>query len=181
AFSVWLLVPYFLARVPGYTLTESGIILAAAAAGAVLAAPIGGRIAGRHIRTERLAIAGAVAIGGGLLLLGTWTEQTPTILRIAGLAVQGVGLGLFQLAYSDIVTVALPLKDRAVAGSLVLLTRTLGTVTAASVVLLVFGILNVKYGFLGGFQRTFQLAALLALAAGGLLALSQRRIGDPRI
>ena len=67
AFSVWLLVPYFLARVPGYTLTESGAILAAAAAGAVLAAPIGGRLAGRHISAERLAIAGAAAIGAGLL------------------------------------------------------------------------------------------------------------------
>ncbi len=174
AFSVWLLVPYFLARVPDYGLTESGIILATAAAGAVLAAPIGGRIAGRHVRPDHLAIAGAVAIGGGLLLLGAWTEQTPTILRIAGLTVQGVGLGLFQLAYSDIVTAALPLADRGVAGSLVLLTRTLGTVTAASVVLLVFGILNAAYGFLQAFQTTFQLAALLAFASAVLLALSRR-------
>ena len=47
AFSVWLLVPYFLARVPAYSLTESGAILATAAAGAALAAPIGGRLAGR--------------------------------------------------------------------------------------------------------------------------------------
>jgi MFS family permease len=176
AFSIWLLVPYFLARVPGYALTESGIILAMAAAGTVLAAPIGGRIAGRHIRTERLAIAGAASIGGGLLLVAAWTEQTPTMLRIAGLTVQGVGLGLFQLAYSDIVMAALPLRDRGVAGSLVLLTRTLGTVTAASVVLLVFGILNVKYGFLEGFQKSLQLAALLAFAAAGLLAFSPHRV-----
>ena len=176
AFSVWLLVPYFLARVPGYSLTESGIILATAAAGAVLAAPIAGRIAGGHVRAERLAIAGAAAIGGGLLLIGAWTEQTATVLRIAGLTVQGAGVGLFQLAYSDIVTAALPLRDRGVAGSLVLLTRTLGTVTAASVVLLVFGILNTRYGFLEGFQKTFQLAALLAFAAAGLLAFSRRRI-----
>jgi len=98
AFSVWLLVPYFLARVPGYSLTEGGVILATAAAGAAVVAPIGGRLAGRRISAKRLAIAGAVATGGGLLLLGTWTEQTPTILRIAGLAAQGVGLGLFQLA-----------------------------------------------------------------------------------
>jgi MFS family permease len=174
AFSVWLLVPYFLARVPGYGLTEGGIVLATAAAGAVLAAPVGGRLAGRQVSTQTLAIAGAVVIGGGLLLVGTWTEQTPTILRIAGLATQGVGLGLFQLAYSDIVTAALPLRDRGVAGSLVLLTRTLGTVTAASVVLLVFTILNAQYGFLEGFQRTFQLAALLAFASAGLLAFSSR-------
>ena len=179
AFSVWLLVPYSLARVPGYTLTESGAILAAAAAGAVVAAPIGGRLVGRYISAERLAIAGAAAIGAGLLLLGAWTEQTPTILRIAGLFVQGVGLGLFQLAYSDIVTAALPLMDRGVAGSLVLLTRTLGTVTAASVVLMVFEILNMNHGFLEAFHQTFQLAALLAFAAAGLLAVSPRKAVDP--
>ena len=177
AFSVWLLVPYALARVPGHSLTESGAILAAAAAGAVLAAPIGGRLAGRHISAQRLAISGTAAVGTGLLMLGTWTEQTSTVLRITGLAIQGVGLGLFQLAYSDIVTAALPLRDRGVAGSLVLLTRTLGTVTAASVVLMVFEILNAKQGFLEAFQQTFQLAALLAFAAAGLLAVSPRKIG----
>ena len=166
AFSVWLLVPYFLARVPAYGLTESGAILATAAAGAALAAP-SGRLAGRRISAQQLTIAGAAVNGIGLLLLGAWTEQTPTILRITALVLQGVGLGLFQLAYSDIVTAALPLRDRGVAGSLVLLTRTLGTVTAASVVLMVFGILNMKYGFLEGFQKTFQFAALLAFAAAG--------------
>jgi MFS family permease len=175
AFSVWLLVPYFLARVPGYSLTESGAILATAAAGAALAAPIGGRLAGGHISARRLAIAGAAANGIGLLLLGAWTEQTPTTLRIAALVVQGVGLGLFQLAYSDIVTAALPLRDRGVAGSLVLLTRTLGTVTSASVVLMVFEILNTTYGFVEGFQKTFQLAALLAFVAAGASAFSPRR------
>ena len=120
---------------------------------------------------------GAVAIGAGLLLISTWTEQTPTALRVAGLIVQGVGLGLFQLAYSDIVTAALPLRDRGVAGSLVLLTRTLGTVTAASIVLMAFEILQHHHSFLEAFQRTFQLAALLAFAAAGLLAFSARRIG----
>jgi MFS family permease len=175
AFSIWLLVPYALARVPGYSLTGSGAILAAAAAGAVVAAPIGGRIVGRYISAERLAIAGAAAIGAGLLLIGAWTEQTPTSLRIAGLFVQGLGLGLFQLAYSDIVTAALPLADRGVAGSLVLLTRTFGTVTAASVVLMVFEVLNVDHGFLESFHQTFQLAALLAFVAAGILAVSPRK------
>ncbi len=177
AFSVWLLVPYFLARVPGYALVVNGAILATAAAGAVLAAPIAGRVVGGSISAERLAIIGAVAIGAGLVLISVWTEQTPTALRVAGLIVQGVGLGLFQLAYSDIVTAALPLRDRGVAGSLVLLTRTLGTVTAASIVLMVFEILQQHHGFLEAFQRTFQLAALLAFAAAGLLAFSPRRIG----
>jgi MFS family permease len=178
AFSVWLLVPYYLARVPSYSLTEGGAILAAGAAGAALAAPVGGRLIGRHVSAERLAIAGAAVIGAGLLLLGAWTEQTPTILRVTGLVVQGVGLGLFQLAYSDIVTAALPLAERGVAGSLALLTRTLGTVTAASVFFLVFEILQTRHGFLEAFQQTFQLAALLALVAAGLLMLAPRKIGS---
>jgi MFS family permease len=177
AFSVWLLVPYFLARVPGYSLAWSGAILAAAAAGAALAAPIGGRLVGRSISAGRLAIAGAMAIGAGLLLLSAWTEQTPTILRVAGLVVQGVGLGLFQLAYSDIVTATLPLRDRGVAGSLALLTRTFGTVTAASIVLMVFEILQSNRSFVEAFQQTFQFAALLAFASAGLLMLSKRRSG----
>ncbi|MGE0288233.1 MAG: MFS transporter [Bradyrhizobium sp.] len=180
AFSIWLLVPYFLARVPGITLAESGAILATAAAGAVLSAPIAGRFVGRHISAERLAMAGAAAIGAGLLWIGGWTEQTPTAVRIAGLAVQGIGLGVFQLAYSDIVTAALPLRDRGVAGSLVLLTRTLGTVTAASVVLMVFDILSSDRSFIDAFQRTFQMAAILAFAAAVLLAASPRDAANGR-
>ncbi len=177
AFSVWLLVPYFLARVPAYSLTASGAILATAAAGAALSAPIGGRLAGGRISARRLAAAGAAVNGIGLLLLAAWTEQTPTWLRIAGLVSQGVGLGLFQLAYSDMVTAALPLRDRGVAGSLVLLTRTLGTVTAASLILMVFEILNATYGFVEGFQKTFLFAAVLAFIGAASSAFSPRRTG----
>ena len=177
AFSVWLLVPYYLTRVTGYTLAESGAILASGAAGAVLAAPIGGRLIGRQVSAERLAIAGSAGVGAGLLLLSAWTEQTTTALRIAGLVVQGIGLGLFQLAYTDIVTAALPAGDRGVAGSLALLTRTLGTVAAASLVLIVFESRQLKSGFFEAFHQTFQLAALLAFVGAGLLTLSRRKIG----
>ena len=174
AFSVWLLVPYYLTRVTGYSLSASGAILASGAAGAALAAPIGGRLIGARISAERLALAGAVIIGAGLLLLSAWTEQTSTALRVAGLIVQGIGLGLFQLSQTDIVTAALPVGDRGVAGSLALLTRMLGTVAAASIVLMVFEILHAQHGFFDAFHQTFQLAALLAFASAGLLALSAR-------
>ena len=168
AFSVWLLVPYYLTRVTGYSLGESGAILASGAAGAVLAAPIGGRLIGARMSAERLALAGAAGIGAGLILLSAWTEQTPTALRVAGLIVQGIGLGLFQLAYTDIVTAALPLGDRGVAGSLALLTRTLGTVAAASIVLMVFEILHVQHGAAGLLRRLPS-----DLSAGGLAGVCQ--------
>ncbi len=176
AFSVWLLVPYYLTRIPGHTLAESGAILAAGAAGAVLASPIGGRLIERLVSAKRLAIAGAAVIGAGLLLLSAWTEQTSTALQVAGLIVQGIGLGLFQLAYTDMVTSALPIGDRGVAGSLTLLTRMFGTVTAASLILMLFEILQVKHGFFEAFHLTFLLAAVLAFVSAGLLVLLPRSV-----
>ena len=159
--------PYYLTRIPGHTLAESGAILAAGAAGAVLASPIGGRLIERLVSAKRLAIVGAAVIGAGLLLLSAWTEQTSTALQVAGLIVQGIGLGLFQLAYTDMVTSALPIGDRGVAGSLTLLTRMFGTVTAASLILMLFEILQVKHGFFEAFHLTFLLAAVLAFGQCG--------------
>lgn len=175
AFSVWLLVPYYLARVPGHSLAENGAILATGAAGAVLASPIGGRLIERAVSAERLAIAGAVVIAAGLLMISAWTEQTSRTLLVTGLIVQGMGLGLFQLAYTEFVTSALPLADRGVAGSLTLLTRMFGTVTAASVILMLFEILQVHHGFAEAFHLTFEAAALLAFCSAGLLAFLPHR------
>lgn len=175
AFSVWLLVPYFLVRSTGYSLLLSGAILATAAAGTVVAAPIGGRLVGRRISAHWLAVVGAAATATGLLGLGVWSEQTATLLRITALVLQGVGLGLFQLAYSDIVTATLPANDRGVAGSLILLTRTFGMVTAASVVLMVFETLEARSGFVEGFRETFQIAASLAFAVAIWLAIPRRK------
>ena len=77
-------------------------------------------------------------------------------------------------------TAALPLGDRGVAGSLALLTRTLGTVAAASIVLMVFEILNVGQDFFEAFRQTFQLAALLAFASAALLVFAMTGRAPPR-
>jgi hypothetical protein len=44
---------------------------------------------------------------------------------------------------------------------------------------MVFEILQTKHGFFAAFHQTFQLAALLAFVAAGLLALSSRKLGEP--
>ena len=50
-----------------------------------------------------------------------------------------------------------------------------GTVTAASIILMLFEILQVGQGFFEAFHLTFQIAALLAFVSAGLLALLPRR------
>src|SRR5205814_10480787 len=94
------------------------------------------------------------------------------LIAVAGL-LQGVGLGLYQVAYFDIATATLPIENRGVAGSLVMMTRTLGLVIGATVLTLAFQSLGelaleqgagATAGFLGGFNGAFRLAAALSLA-----------------
>jgi MFS family permease len=173
AFAVWLLVPFYLTRATELPLAASGAILASGSLTMAVAAPIAGRLAGR-IAPQRLAIAGAVLIGLGLMLVATWERGTNAAWLTATLALHGVGLGLFQLAYTEIVTATIPPQHRGVAGSLAMVTRTVGTVSAAALVMLVFAQLEAAAGFLAAFERTFVLAGLLALAMAGLLMLRRR-------
>lgn len=170
-FAVLLLVPYYLDRLTGLPVTVAGLVLAAGFAGAVVAAPAGGRLAPRF-GGSRIGFAGACLVAAGTLLIGLWQGDTPVWLMLAGLLVSGLGLGLFQVAYADIVIGRLPRADRGVAGSLTMLTRTVGVVTGVTVLTLSFEALNraglagglaADASFLAAFQSTF-------LCAGGALA-----------
>src|SRR6266853_1008273 len=81
---------------------------------------------------------GALAIGLGLFSVGSWQPDTPTLLMVLSLALQGIGTGFFQVAYMEVVMAASPLAHRGVAGSLSMLTRTIGGVTAAAALTLGF-------------------------------------------
>ncbi len=174
AFSVWLLVPFYLTRAADFAPALGGGVLAASAIGTAVGSSAGGRLAAR-IPARRLVMAGAGLIGVGLALVGVWRVDTPTVVLVATLALQGIGLGVFQLAYAEIVTATIPRRSRGVAGSLVMLTRTLGVIGAATMLGVLFQHLAAADGFLPAFQHTFWLAALLAFAMVALAALGVRR------
>jgi MFS family permease len=79
------------------------------------------------------------------------------------LVVEGLGQGLLTVAYTDLVTDTLPERDRGVAGSLALLTRTLGIVSGASVLTALYAHASAD-GFMAGYRFAF------LAAGGGLLA-----------
>jgi MFS family permease len=173
AFAVWLLVPFYLTRATELPLAASGAVLATGSLGMAVAAAVAGRLAGR-ISAARLGLAGAALVGLGLMLIATWQRATPAAWLVATLALQGIGLGVFQLAYTDIVTATIPPQHRGVAGSLAMVTRTVGTVSAAALVMLLFARFEAGAGFLAAFQRTFVVAGLLPLAMAALLAPRRR-------
>ena len=131
AFSVLLLVPYYLLRIAGLDVAVGGIVLAIGAGGTVVGSWLAGRLAART-RIGRLALAGVVLGIAGLWAVSAWTPATGLVVMGLSLLVQGVGVGLFQVAYADLVTATLPIADRGVAGSLITVTRTIGIVGGAT-------------------------------------------------
>ncbi len=181
-FSVLLLVPYYLATQSGLAVGLAGVVLAMSPLGVMLASPMGGWSMGK-IAANRLAFLGVLLVGGGTFLVGRW-DGTPGMVAMAlPLLMSGVGLGLFQVAYMNIVTGTLPLSDRGVAGSLAMLTRTIGIVGAASLLTWLFASLeagNIQNGegpnqsFIHGFQMTFDIASAVLI---GFLIISLIRPG----
>ncbi len=151
-FAVLLLVPFALASLAHLTEIERGLVLAASPAAIALAAPVAGRVLGRGAAWPLAG--GALLAGIGLLAIGLRGGSVP--LLVVAMFVQGLGVGLFQVAYLDRVTAAVPREDRGVAGSLAMLTRTLGIVFGAAALMLIFQ--NV------GFATTFLIASTLPLA-----------------
>lgn len=177
-FAVLLLVPYYLDRQGQLSVTLAGLVLASGFAGAVVAAPAAGWLAAR-VGANRVGFAGAWLVAAGTALVGLWQPATPVWQMVLVLLVSGVGVGLFQVAYMDMVLGRLPAADRGVAGSLAMLTRTIGVVTGVSVLTIAFETLS-GAGFLVAFQLTF-LGAAGGLAVFLLLSLLRPRtwFGQP--
>lgn len=168
AFSVMLLAPFYLVRVEGLSVVALGLVLAGSAVGTTVSAPLAGRLAGR-IPARTLLVVGAVMVAGSLALVA---QTAGLAVMVPALLLQGVGMGLYQVAYTDIVTRTLPRRARGVAGSLAMMTRTLGTVTGAAVLMLVFQAArgpDEAEGLATGFRITFLMASGLTLATAALL------------
>jgi MFS family permease len=164
AFSVLLFVPYFLVRFSSMPLWLAGMVLASGSTAMALTSPLAGRLIAR-VAAEKIGALGILTVGGGLFLIGLWPPDISPGAMAAILAVQGIGVGLFQVAYTDIVIRSSPLADRGVAGSLSILTRTMGTVTGAALLTLIFN--RVGHGatsepavFLTAFAAVFKIAGI---------------------
>jgi MFS family permease len=173
AFSILILVPYYLVRISGLEAAMGGVVLATSAVGTIVGSWLAGRFSQR-LPMGALALAGLVLAIAGLWAISTWTLASPLAAIGGSLFAQGLGMGLFQVAYSDYVTGALPVQDRGVAGSLTMVTRTIGVVLGATGLSAAFAHFQAVAGralvspteaFLAGFQATLRYVAIgLAVA-----------------
>jgi len=163
-FAVMLFVPYFLSRMTALPVTMGGLVLAISPLGMMLAGQAGPRIAERF-GAKPTAFAGVVLVAAGTGGVGLWAPNEAIAVMAATSLVHGLGLGLYQVAQLDVSVASLPRANRGVAGSLVMLSRTLGVIIAASLLTALFVALEGGGNsagndarFLGAFQQTFQLS-----------------------
>ena len=187
SFSVLLFGPYYLVRYAGLPVPVAGGILAVSFLGNIIASPLAGAIVER-VSADRVAALGGVLGGTGLALIGGWRPGSSghTAVLLAALLLQGFGVGLFQVAYMDIVMRTLPRQHRGVAGSIAMLSRSLGTVTGATLLTLLFHAAEAFSGaggplpgdgFQQAFKATFWVAAAVSATAGLLVLLVSSRRG----
>ncbi len=185
SFTVLLLVPYYLLNSYQASAFVGGVLLAMSPLGTMIAAPLGGRLVARFT-SSHLSLGGLCLVTGGLLGISQWQAHSATALVAGMLVLQGLGLGVFHIANMDFVMGVIPRHQQGVAGSLTMLTRTVGVVAGATLGSFLLGLLQARYtmqleatgipaaalgpqAFLLAFQGTFQYAAALAVVAGVLL------------
>jgi MFS family permease len=189
SFSVLLLGPYYLVRFTGLSVIMAGGVLGTSFVGSLVASPLAGWAIER-VPAGRVAALGAALCAAGLVLIGGWQPGSngQTITILGTLALQGFGVGLFQVAYVDIVMRTLPRRHRGVAGSIAMLSRSVGVVSGATLLTLVFHTIETMQlagghmpaaSFLTGFKATFWSAGVVAGLAGLLVLFAQSAAADP--
>lgn len=129
-FIVFLLGPYLFVRELGLTAQVAGFLLALGPAGAVLGSVLAARLVARF-GARPAAFAGMLLNLAAVAVASGWDGATGLAAIGCWLALGGLGIGLFQVAYGDLVIAALPPEERGVASSLTNFTRTLGVVACA--------------------------------------------------
>jgi len=165
--SCFLLLPFFLERVQGYSPVAVGFMMTSFPLAVALVAPLSGRASDR-LGTRGLTIAGQLVSALALVGLATLPEQAPMWRVIGPQALLGIGAALFQSPNNSAMLGAVEGHELGMASALLAVTRNLGLVVgsglAAAIVAAQAG------GFMAGFRQALLvstgLAILSAVAAG---------------
>jgi MFS family permease len=130
SFSIPLILPYYLIRVLHWDSTSSGALLVSWALGGLAGAALTPMFV-RRFGLNKTGFIAACLCCLGLVSICLWSASIAVVWMVISIAIQGAGLGLFQVIYSDWMMADLPPQSRGVAGSLAVLTRMLGIVTGA--------------------------------------------------
>ena len=176
AFMIYLLTPYYLVQVMGVGTAVAGLFLAVSPLGMIAASPVAGHLL-RFTGSLRLGIAGLALLGGALAGIAALPVEAGGAALVVVLLAHGCGQGFFQVANIDFVMGSIPRSRQGVAGSLNMVTRTVGVVSVASTGTLLFAALGGEAGggeaFLRAYRITFAAAAVAVFLGIAVLAAAR--------
>jgi len=172
-FAIWLLVPFYLVDARGLTPSVGGVFFMLTPLGTALAAPLAGRLADR-VGSRAPAVAGLLVEGLGLGLLALADDATSLGLIAVALFTAGFGLGFFEVPNMAAIMAAFVPGQQGAAGGLAFLARTLGVVVGVTVLGQIVAVRGAVVGFVPAFAQSLGVAALAVLAAA-LVELAGRR------
>jgi EmrB/QacA subfamily drug resistance transporter len=126
-YGVLFLMPFYLIQGRGLTAAQAGLILTAQPLVMALMAPFAGTLSDR-IGSQIPATLGMLILSVGLFLLSRLTPDSPFIQAIVGLAVSGLGVGLFVAPNNSALMGAAPRNRQGIAAGVLALARNLGMV-----------------------------------------------------
>jgi MFS family permease len=163
-----LLSPFFLSDVKGLGRAGLAATLTVVPISLMLASPVAGWLSDR--RGPRMPqVAGGAMIAAGLAWLASADGSTPMPSIVAGLVLEGAGMGFFQPPNNSAIMGALPRAKLGAGGGLLATSRNVGMVLGVASGGLLFEV-GERSSFVLGWRLALGTGAAMALAAG-LLAL----------
>jgi MFS family permease len=184
-FAVLLLCPYYLLAAVHDDIVKAGMLLALSLGAMALASALAGSLLQRYSAAQT-GLAAAALLTAGLAGIACWPAPPAIdfLLIAVSLLAHGAGLGLFQVVTMEWIMAMMPPNAQGVAGSLVMLTRTIGAVIGASACFAWFqwlagpaaagDVLMLNPRFIDAFHGTFWAAAAIAGLSFMLLLLPAR-------
>lgn len=171
-FAIPLLVPYYLSTVAAWPAERIGIVLGCWASGTLLGSILTS-VLSKRLASNLIGYGAAWICISGLICVMLWSDVPNWSFIFFSMLLQGVGLGLFQVAYADWIVASLPRQARGVAGGITVFTRTIGVVAGAVFWLWVLQLaepmsdteaLHARQVFMSGFKSVFLYATSLLAA-----------------
>jgi len=166
-YTVLFLLPFYLLQGRGLNPEQAGLILTAQPIVMAVAAPLSGTLSDR-IGSRIPAMLGMLILAGGMILLSRSGRQTPLEAVAAGLAVCGLGTGIFVSPNNSALMGAAPRQRQGIASGILATARNVGMVLGiglSGAILTTFLAHNADQGLFQATQVGFIVAAGVALAA----------------
>ena len=176
-YCIVFLMPYYLLDGRGLNPAQAGLLLTAQPIVMAIAAPISGTFSDR-IGTRLPATLGMVILSAGLVILSRMGPQTPLALTIVGLAVAGLGTGIFVSPNNSALMGSAPRTRQGIASGVLATARNMGMVLGiglSGAILTSFTAGNPGSGLFQAVATGFLVGALVSLGAAATSVARGRR------